>query len=232
MMINKFGKPTTNPKEAVAHHIKKSGWRKIALAFAFDWNVSEPVLESSEDRFGKFFIYKVIATVIAPNGRTVQATGSCSSRNPFFSRKKGVDTPPNPEDIAMMAQTVALNRAISDMVGSGDVSAEELKLIVGENKKESEIPMKDKAAPQKKTSKPSKKAATKASEFKEPGDVAPEGEIELIKSYLQNASLLGLTEEAFDNMWDKLTPDATYEILNTIYEWLVQHYPNSIKGRP
>jgi len=107
-------------------HVNKSGWRKVALAFNLDWEVLSTVMIKEEDRYGKFFLFESKVRVTAPNGRSVSAIGACSSRKPFFSKKKGVDVIPLPENIAMMSQTVALNRAIADLTGSGEVSGEEI----------------------------------------------------------------------------------------------------------
>jgi len=120
------GTISVHPIKGGTVFIKKSGWRKVALAFNLDWEILSCELINSEDKNGKFFLYEVQVKVTAPNGRSVINIGSCSSRNPFFSKKKGVEKIVEPENIVMMAQTVALNRAISDIVGSGEVSAEEI----------------------------------------------------------------------------------------------------------
>jgi hypothetical protein len=56
--------------------------------------------------------------VRAPNGRLVTGYGACSSEERGFTH--------HDHDIPATAFTRALNRAISDMIGMGDVSAEEI----------------------------------------------------------------------------------------------------------
>ena len=95
--------------------IKKSGWRKLALVF----NVSDSIVEEKKDtrEDGSFvFTFKVRAT--APNGRYSEAVGSCDSSERKFSKLE--------HDVRATAHTRAKSRAISDLIGAGEVSAEEL----------------------------------------------------------------------------------------------------------
>lgn len=96
-------------------YICKSGWRKIKTMF----NLTEHILESRRDDFGGEILYTYRVRVSAPNGAYADAEMSCSSKEPFGRGK--------PESAVMaMAQTRAFNRAISDLVGGGEVSAEEM----------------------------------------------------------------------------------------------------------
>lgn len=230
LYIGADGKPRKYAKDAVATHVKKSGWRTVGVAYNLSWTVDDPVLESSEDRFGKFFVYKSRATVIAPNGRYVSALGACSSRNPFFSKAHGIDIQPNPEDIAMMSQTVAINRAISDMVGGGEVSAEEIM----DKKYQAQPPTSQETSPSQKPKRtqPQPKPEPDATGHKlQPlTGTASDSAVLALKEWFERARIAGMTTEAYDNMKEHFKVGCTYEELATIEEWLMKHYLNQKPG--
>ena len=98
-------------------YIKRSGWRKIALAF----NISTEIVEvSREEKDGKYIV-RVKARAIAPNGRVSEEIGVCDSSEFESGRLKA-----SIHNIETKATTRALNRAISNLVGGGEVSAEEI----------------------------------------------------------------------------------------------------------
>jgi len=98
-------------------YIKRSGWRKIALAF----NISTEIVEvSREEKDGKYIV-RVKARAIAPNGRVSEEIGVCDSSEFENGRLKA-----SIHNIETKAATRALNRAISNLVGGGEVSAEEI----------------------------------------------------------------------------------------------------------
>jgi len=98
-------------------YIKRSGWRKIALAF----NISTKIVEvSREEKDGKYIV-RVKARAIAPNGRVSEEIGVCDSSEFESGRLKA-----SIHNIETKATTRALNRAISNLVGGGEVSAEEI----------------------------------------------------------------------------------------------------------
>lgn len=112
----------------------KSFFRKVKTVF----NISLQLLrEVREDLAGGEFQFTAYVRAQAPNGVYVDAVSSCASSEPFGERQKAstrkLIKDPNkavkPEmyvfAIRGMAQTRAYNRAISDLVGGGDVSAEE-----------------------------------------------------------------------------------------------------------
>src|ERR1700730_7926200 len=95
--------------------IKKSGWRKLALVF----NISDQVMESSKAvREDGSFVWSFRVRAIAPNGRFTEAVASCDSRERKFSHIE--------HDVQATAQTRSKSRAISDLIGAGEVSAEEM----------------------------------------------------------------------------------------------------------
>lgn len=111
---------------------KKSAWRKLATAF----NISDEVIEKEiiRDECHRIISarYEVKATL--PNGRHGVGTGSASIYDKISKKDTKEPTPfelrqrfTNAEhDITSTAHTRAKSRAISDLIGAGEVSAEEL----------------------------------------------------------------------------------------------------------
>ena len=119
-------------KNGIKNSKKKSAWRKLATAF----NISDEVIEKEiiHDECHRIISarYEVRATL--PNGRHGVGTGSASIYDKI-SKKDTVEPTPfelrqrftNAEhDITSTAHTRAKSRAISDLIGAGEVSAEEL----------------------------------------------------------------------------------------------------------
>lgn len=119
--------------------VKKSGWRRLATHYGIS-------LEMVDERLGHEHEARICARVrfpeqmrderdcgcpvvfaryvvkaVAPNGRAVTAIGLCSTgeKNRKFTRQD--------HDIATTAYTRAANRAISDTIGAGEISAEEVR---------------------------------------------------------------------------------------------------------
>lgn len=133
-------------------HVTKSGWRKIATAF----NVSTEMVESEKEVEMDVIHYTATVRAEAPNGKTVTGTGMASSNESNFMEfvadpnKKSEDEVEkarskddvmlvdgnlrrlkdpravNHHNLLALAETRAKNRAISDLVGGGEVSAEEM----------------------------------------------------------------------------------------------------------
>ena len=111
---------------------KKSAWRKLARAF----NISdEPITkEIVRDENHQIISAYFEVKAILPNGRSSFGVGDCS----IFDKIKSddVELPSNFElrkrftnaehDVIATAHTRAKSRAISDLIGAGEVSAEEL----------------------------------------------------------------------------------------------------------
>lgn len=93
--------------------LKKSFWRRVATCFGLSLEMV------SEERLildGKL-AYRVMYRASAPNGRWMDGDGMCTQG------EKGQMIEHN---IRAIAHTRAKNRAISDLVGGGEVSAEEM----------------------------------------------------------------------------------------------------------
>lgn len=95
--------------------IKRSGWRKMGLAF----NLSDDIVKEIRDDFEGGFRWRMWVKVTAPNGRSVIGVGGCSSEERDFAHLE--------HDVYSICHTRAKNRALSDMIGSGQVSWEELR---------------------------------------------------------------------------------------------------------
>jgi len=94
--------------------IKKSGWRKIQTAFG----ISDELIKEERKDNDKQFIYAITVKASAQNGRFAYGIGSCSSSERKFAHPD--------HDVRSTAHTRAKNRAISDLVGGGEVSSEEI----------------------------------------------------------------------------------------------------------
>ena len=161
-----FQKVKINGKETAFK--KKSAWRKIATAF----NISDEVVEKEIIRDDNYQIISATFSVqvTAPNGREGIGVASCS----IFDKinRKDKEQPSNFElrnrfnnaenDVIGTAHTRAKSRAIADLVGMGEVSAEELGEM-GVIDKPKKVSVKPKAAPKAKPSnlgKPKKQKVT------------------------------------------------------------------------
>lgn len=98
--------------------VKRSGWRKIGTWFGLDCELDPAKVNVERDERGGIMRATVIARVVAPNGRMWDDVGVCDLSEGGFSKPE--------HDIVSTAATRAINRATSDLVGMGDVSAEEV----------------------------------------------------------------------------------------------------------
>lgn len=119
---------------------KKSAWRKLATAF----NISDEIVNEQlifDDVDGQIITARYKVKAILPNGRSTIGVGVCSiyDKIRYTATKKydaDKETPSNFElrgrfsnaehDVPSTAHTRAKNRAISDLIGAGETSAEEL----------------------------------------------------------------------------------------------------------
>lgn len=96
---------------------KKSAWRKLGKFYKIsDEIVGEPKRVDREDGS---FVYHYTVKAIAPDGQYTIGIGSCDSKEIPDERRREHDT-------ESKAHTRAKNRAISDLIGFGQVSAEEM----------------------------------------------------------------------------------------------------------
>lgn len=117
-------------KGSITKYFKnKSAWRKLATAFNLsiaiekEERIEVPVMKYTIDKAGNTefapgFVINITAKVTAPNGRSMVGAGSCSSNERKFVHQD--------HDVRAMAETRAKSRAISDMIGAGETTAEEV----------------------------------------------------------------------------------------------------------
>lgn len=131
-LLDKSDYQPIRTQDGIKNSKKKSAWRKLATAF----NISDDVIEKEiiHDECHRIISarYEVRATL--PNGRHGVGTGSASIYDKITKKDTVEPTPfelrqrfTNAEhDITSTAHTRAKSRAISDLIGAGEVSAEEL----------------------------------------------------------------------------------------------------------
>lgn len=96
--------------------VKKSGYRKLAMAAKIS---TEIISHTRTDRTDGSFVYRYEVKATTMTGRSMVGVGKADSR--------AMHTPGREEhDTEATAQTRATNRAISDLIGFGQVSAEEM----------------------------------------------------------------------------------------------------------
>lgn len=95
-------------------YVLKSGWRKLEFAL----NLTDTIMREEKEVADGITTWRIQVKVIAPNGRAVMGIGACSSNERKFQHPD--------HDVYAMSHTRAKNRAISDMCGLGEVSAEEM----------------------------------------------------------------------------------------------------------
>jgi hypothetical protein len=94
---------------------KKSAWRKLARAF----DISDEIVKEQREELEKGgFLYRIHVKAMSRGGRSAIGVGVCSTRERAFAHMD--------HDVYAIAHTRAKNRAISDLIGSGEVSAEEI----------------------------------------------------------------------------------------------------------
>lgn len=96
---------------------KKSYWRAVAVAFKLDVNCTSEKREALPNGFVWLATYRATA----PNGRFADGDGACSSEE-----KGRGDMRATEHNVRSHAHTRAFNRAVSNLVGFGEVSAEEV----------------------------------------------------------------------------------------------------------
>ena len=95
--------------------IRKSGWRKMAVAFGLSDEIISEKLEWDLD--AKNWTWRITVRVTHRTGRTTEGVGACSTKEHKFVHAE--------HDTYAMAHTRAKSRAIADMLGAADQVAEE-----------------------------------------------------------------------------------------------------------
>lgn len=108
-------------------YVRKSGWMMYAMALGITTHVYNERSETVKFKGQDVLAYHFEAKAVAPNGRSSEAVGSASS-------DEGKPWCDALHSIRAMAQTRAVERAISNLVGGGEVGADELdtKTVIAE----------------------------------------------------------------------------------------------------
>lgn len=102
--------------------VKRSGFQKIASGYGVSTEIVSETVE--RDSGGKPLRAHAVVRATHPNGRHADGSGSCSVDESRFRTPSGRAKAEH--DISATAATRATNRAISNLVGFGQVSAEEV----------------------------------------------------------------------------------------------------------
>ena len=106
---------------------KKGYWRAIAVAFNL---TVEPITDAAAERSvigvldsdgSENYVYTVAYRATAPNGRSAVGDGTCAAAEKQKGRMKATE-----HNCRSHAHTRAFNRSVSNLVGFGEVSAEEV----------------------------------------------------------------------------------------------------------
>lgn len=103
-------------KEGDREFKKKSAWRKLGRYFV----ISTRVMKIEREWLGDFFIATVTAEARAPWGQSAESVGACSTDEEQGNRVITI------ADAIATAETRATNRAVSNLIAMGEVSAEEM----------------------------------------------------------------------------------------------------------
>jgi hypothetical protein len=101
--------------------VKRSGWSKLATFYGASTEILERDMAREED--GTPIRANALVRAIAPNGRHAEGDGACARTEPRF--RSGSGRLKLEHDLMATAVTRATNRAISNLIGFGSVSAEE-----------------------------------------------------------------------------------------------------------
>lgn len=102
--------------------VKRSGWSKLATFYGVSTRIVKD--DVARDENGTIVRASMIVRATHPNGRSEEGDGACSIDEPRFANPRGRRNAEH--DVRGTARTRARNRAIADLIGFGQVSAEEM----------------------------------------------------------------------------------------------------------
>ena len=102
--------------------VKRSGWQKVSTFYGVSTELVERTVDRDDD--GRPTRAYVLARATARDGRHADGDGACGVNEPRFRSSGGRQKLEH--DLPATAATRATNRAISNLVGFGAVSAEEV----------------------------------------------------------------------------------------------------------
>lgn len=214
---------------------KKSAWRKLATAFKIsDEIVTEQLIFDENDGQIVSARYKVKATL--PNGRSTIGVGVCSIYDKIRYSATGkhpadTETPSHfilrgrfsnaEHDVPSIAHTRAKNRAIADLIGAGEVSAEEL----GDIEEPKKVSRTSRNGNSKTQSKPTNRRRNRKKAEPKPEEDVIEAKAEVVEEtsdkfdgYADNNQALAKAIQRIRDGGDELTKNSIVEELYAIYD--------------
>ena len=179
-------------------YIKRSGWKKIAMVF----NISTRIIDIHRERFADNYIVAVKAEAVMGD-KVAQDVGACSSEE--FDHYSNLHT--TEHNIEATAVTRAIDRAISDVIGIGELSAEEIIPIEVEK-------------PQTQTNPEKKEEKT---EEKEKKDLITDAQLKMINYKVDlNANLIFTIEEFLKKVGKKDIHELTKKEASELIDLMVK----------
>lgn len=108
--------PNDVQKDGARTFKKKSAWRKLARHFG----ISTSVVSVDHRQVGEHYVATVTVKASAPWGQSAEAAGACGGDEATGRRTITI------ADAIATAETRATNRAVSNLIAMGEVSAEEM----------------------------------------------------------------------------------------------------------
>jgi hypothetical protein len=108
-------------------YLAVSGAEKIARLFGVSWTIYEPVLEIDPETGHFQYTY---SGKFSLGGASIEAIGTRSSKDPFFSRAKGADIPPSEidrGDLKKSAYTNCIGNGVTRLLGIRAMTWEEVR---------------------------------------------------------------------------------------------------------
>jgi hypothetical protein len=175
--IKQIALKVTNPRDWTDQggnpYLQVSGAEKIANLFNISWRIDEPICETEDD--GHFtFTYTGTFSV---SGRSIQVSGSRSSKDPFFKKYEwvnGVKTEKpisaiDRRDVKMAAMTNLLGNGITRLLGIRNLTYADLEAFAGIKADQiGKVEYKNKNAEKEPVKAPTPKAETKKAPVQPP----------------------------------------------------------------
>jgi len=101
--------------------VKRSGFQKLAAAYGVSTEIVSSNVETVQRDGDTVLVARVVARAFHPSGRRADGDGVCASNETRFRR----GDPRMEHNLTATATTRAVNRAVSNLIAFGSVSAEE-----------------------------------------------------------------------------------------------------------
>jgi len=101
--------------------VKRSGFQKLAAAYGVSTEIVTSIVETVQRGEHTILVARVVARATHPSGRHADGDGTCASNETRFQR----GDQRMEHNLVATATTRAINRAVSNLIAFGSVSAEE-----------------------------------------------------------------------------------------------------------